>query len=208
MKDAQYPVKRPGDRSNIQPHLRLTHADRDAVAEVLREAYSHGQLDEDEFEERLDTAMRAKVGAELEPLTADLGVTPLGTPAAPAAAAAAKDRPGPKEPIESTSVERVLAGVGHAGNYFFPVIAPLLLFLVGDRTSPYLRRQALESLNFQLFCIIGGIASVLLAWLVLPIAMLVYIVVGWMVLPGIATVASLLGRNWRYPMLFRVIKED
>ncbi len=208
MKDAQYPVRRPGDRSGIQPHLRLTHADRDAVAEVLREAYSHGQLDEDEFEERLDAAMRAKVGAELEPLTADLGVVPPGATAGAAAAPAAKDRPGPKDPIESTSTERVLAGAGHAGNYFFPVIAPLLLFLVSDRASPYLRRQALESLNFQLFCIIGGIASVLLAWLVLPIALLVYVVVGWMVLPAVATVASLLGRNWRYPMFFRLVKDD
>ncbi|MFE3461466.1 DUF1707 and DUF4870 domain-containing protein [Nocardiopsis aegyptia] len=201
-------MRRPGDRSVVQPHLRLTHADRDAVAEVLREAYSQGQLDEDEFEERLDTAMRAKVGAELEPLTADLGVAPLGPTAGPAATAAAKGGPGPKEPLESNTTERVLAGVGHAGNYFFPVIAPLLLFLVGDRTSPYLRRQALESLNFQLFCIIGGIASVLLAWLVLPVAVLIYVLVGWMVLPAVATVASLLGRNWRYPMPFRVIKDD
>jgi hypothetical protein len=28
-----------------------------------------------------------------------------------------------------------------------------------------------------------------------------------MVLPAIATIASLLGHNWRYPMLFRVIKD-
>jgi uncharacterized Tic20 family protein len=174
---------------------------------VLREAYSQGQLDEDEFEERLDTAMRAKIGAELEPLTSDLGVTPQGVPGGVAPASAAKARPGPKEPIESTSTERVLAGLGHAGNYFFPVVAPLLLFLVSDHTSPYLRRQALESLNFQLFCIIGGILGALFFWLVLPLALLVYVLVGWMVLPGIATIASLLGHNWRYPMLFRVIKD-
>ncbi|WP_233570908.1 DUF1707 and DUF4870 domain-containing protein [Nocardiopsis sp. Huas11] len=201
-------MRRKETRPGIQPHLRLTHADRDAVAEVLREAYSQGQLDEDEFEERLDTAMRAKLGAELEPLTADLGVAPMGASGGPEAAAAAKDKPGPKEPLESTSTERVLAGVGHAGNYFFPVLVPLLIFLVSDRTSPYLRRQALESLNFQLFCIIGGIVSVLLAWLVLPIAVLLYVLVGWMVLPAAATIASLLGHNWRYPMLFRVVKDD
>src|SRR5699024_2902929 len=102
----------------------------------------------------------------------------------------------------------VVAAVGHAGNYFVPVLAPLVLFLISDKVSPYVRRQAMESLNFQLFCIIAGTVSVLLFWLVLPIIMIIYCALGWFVLPAVASIASLAGTNWRYPMFFRLLKDN
>ena len=113
-----------------------------------------------------------------------------------------------KEPLPSTPVERVVAAVGHAGNYFAPVLAPLVLFLLSDKVSPYVRRQAMESLNFQLFCIIAGTVSVLLFWLVLPITMIIYCALGWFALPAVASIASLAGKNWRYPMFFRLLKDN
>ncbi|MDE3724445.1 DUF1707 and DUF4870 domain-containing protein [Nocardiopsis sp. N85] len=203
VQDPQYPVRRAWERP--RPQIRLTHTDRDAVAEVLREAYSQGQLDEDEFEERLDQAMRAKYGADLEPLTQDLGFSSNGRTAGPVSGAAKAG-----DPIESTAVERVVAGVGHAGNYFFPIVTPLLLFLIGDQVSPYIRRQAMESLNFQLACLIGSVVSLLLIWLVVPAFMLLFIVLGWAILPAIGTIASLMGKDWRYPMpdRFRILKDD
>ncbi|QKW31611.1 DUF1707 and DUF4870 domain-containing protein [Nocardiopsis sp. MT53] len=204
MQEPQHPVRRPWERP--QPQIRLTHADRDAVTEVLREAYGKGQLDEDEFEERLDRAMRAKFGADLEPLTQDLGLTPQGRPAAPAGARAA----GGGEAPESTSVERVVAGLAHAGNYFFPLIAPLVLFLGAANVSPYVRRQALESLNFQLACIIGAVLSLVTFWLVVPMFFLVAIMVGWAVIPAIGTIAALMGKDWRYPLprRLRLVKDE
>lgn len=206
VQEPQHPVRRPWERP--QPQIRLTHADRDAVTEILREAYGKGQLDEDEFEERLDQAMRAKYGADLEPLTLDLGLTPQGRPATPAARAATVLQPG--EAPESTAVERVVAGAAHAGNYFFPVVAPLVLFLASANISPYVRRQALESLNFQLACIIGGILSLVTIWLVIPAFFLIALLVGWAVLPAIGTVVALTGKDWRYPMpgRFRLVKDD
>ncbi|MFI6579097.1 DUF1707 and DUF4870 domain-containing protein [Nocardiopsis sp. NPDC050513] len=201
MQDRRYPMRRPQE----QPQLRLTHADRDAVAEILREAYSVGQLDEQEFEERLDRAMRAKVHAELQPLTRDLGVVPGSVPGGPETPEAAAD---PKTPLPSTPVERVVAACAHAGNYFFPIVAPLLLLLVSDRYSPYIRRQAMESLNFQLFCLIAGVGGLLLFFLVLPLLVTLYAVVGVLCLPAVASVAALMGKNWRYPMFFRVLKDD
>ncbi|CAL9491474.1 hypothetical protein SUDANB121_03262 [Nocardiopsis dassonvillei] len=203
VQEPQHPVRRPWEPP--QPQIRLTHADRDAVAEVLRDAYGKGQLNEDEFEERLDQAMRAKYGAELEPLTQDLGMTPRGGPAAPAAA-----RSGEGGPPPSTAAERVVAGVGHAGNYFFPIVAPLVLFLGANNISPYVRRQALESLNFQLACLIGSVLSLLTIWLVIPAFFLLAILLGWAVLPAIGTIAALLGKDWRYPLpdRFRLVKDE
>lgn len=209
VQDPQYPARRFWEKDTEQKHIRLTHADRDAVGEVLREAYSKGQLDDEEFEERIDLAMRARIGADLAPLTEDLRVSPTDEQAgAVPTHEGGNRRAGNKEPLPSTPAEQVVAAVGHAGNYFVPVLAPLVLFLLSDKISPYVRRQAMESLNFQLFCIIAGAASVLLFWLALPVAVLIYCVLGWLVLPAVAGVASLMGKNWRYPMFFRLLKDS
>jgi hypothetical protein len=52
--------------------LRVGHAERDAVAEVLQEAAGDGRLGMDELDERLEAALQAKTYADLEPLVADL----------------------------------------------------------------------------------------------------------------------------------------
>jgi len=51
---------------------RASHADRDAVAERLREAAADGRLTLDELDERLGGASGARTYAELDRLTADL----------------------------------------------------------------------------------------------------------------------------------------
>jgi hypothetical protein len=58
--------------------LRASDADRDAVAERLREAAIEGRLEPHELEERLHTALRARTYGELDPLVGDL---PRRTPA-------------------------------------------------------------------------------------------------------------------------------
>ncbi|MFD4575121.1 DUF1707 domain-containing protein [Streptomyces sp. NPDC058417] len=57
------------------PDLRASDADRERVAEVLRDALAEGRLDMSEFEERLDAAYRARTYGELTPLTRDLPAT-------------------------------------------------------------------------------------------------------------------------------------
>ena len=69
------------DGYDERSRLRISDADRDRVAELLRESAGEGRLDIDELEERLEAAYAAKTYGELVPLTADL---PLGaTPHAP-----------------------------------------------------------------------------------------------------------------------------
>ncbi|MFG2496708.1 DUF1707 domain-containing protein [Streptomyces sp. NPDC048441] len=58
-----------------QPHLpdlRAADADRDRVAERLRDAMAEGRLDMEEFEQRLDATYKARTYGELEPITRDL----------------------------------------------------------------------------------------------------------------------------------------
>ncbi|MFI6334824.1 DUF1707 domain-containing protein [Streptomyces sp. NPDC050535] len=61
------------------PELRASDADREQVAEVLRDALAEGRLDMEEFEERLEATYNARTYGELTPITRDLpapGVTP------------------------------------------------------------------------------------------------------------------------------------
>lgn len=80
--------------------MRVSDADRDQVAETLREAAAVGRVTLDELDDRLNAAYKAKTYADLEPLTADLpegaSVTPApgNTPAAASQGGAVHDRSG------------------------------------------------------------------------------------------------------------------
>ncbi|GAA1414095.1 DUF1707 domain-containing protein [Streptomyces thermospinosisporus] len=54
------------------PDLRASDADRERVADILREALAEGRLDMEEFGERLDATYKARTYGELEPITRDL----------------------------------------------------------------------------------------------------------------------------------------
>jgi hypothetical protein len=54
------------------PDLRVSDADREGVAERLREAAGEGRLTMEELDERVEAAYNARTGADLAPLTADL----------------------------------------------------------------------------------------------------------------------------------------
>lgn len=68
---------------------RIGDADRDQAAECLREHLAQGRLSQEEFDERLSSALSAKTASDLQPLFADLpdprpstlqGVEPMSTP--------------------------------------------------------------------------------------------------------------------------------
>jgi Domain of unknown function (DUF1707) len=62
--------------------LRASDDDRERVATVLRDGYSHGRLDLDELQQRLDSAYAAKTLTDLSHLTADLPATAAAVPTA------------------------------------------------------------------------------------------------------------------------------
>lgn len=86
------------------PDLRASDADRERVAEILRDALAEGRLDMAEFEERLDATYKARTYGELAPITRDLPAA--GAPAAPPVSLT-------KEPALSGSWgERIVGGDG------------------------------------------------------------------------------------------------
>jgi hypothetical protein len=70
------------------PELRASDADRERVAERLRDALAEGRLDMAEFEERLDATYQARTYGELAPITVD-----LPAPGGPAATVDMTKRP-------------------------------------------------------------------------------------------------------------------
>jgi hypothetical protein len=72
----------PGDQQR-RASLRASDADRERVAEALRQHHVDGRLDADELTQRLDRAYDAKTFGELDAVTTDL--PPVQVPARPGA---------------------------------------------------------------------------------------------------------------------------
>lgn len=68
-----------GDRDPQPRTVRVGDADREAMADVLRQHYAAGRLDAQEFEERIERCLMAKTFSDLDGLLDDL--PPLQPPA-------------------------------------------------------------------------------------------------------------------------------
>ncbi|MFJ5719201.1 DUF1707 domain-containing protein [Streptomyces sp. NPDC093149] len=94
-KHPQQPSVAPAEPAGI----RASDADRDRIADILREALAEGRLTAEEHAERVDAVYRAKTVGELEPLVRDLP-TPGGA-ARSAATPGAHGAQGPAGPAEN-----------------------------------------------------------------------------------------------------------
>ncbi|MBD0695540.1 hypothetical protein BG452_20615 [Streptomyces sp. CBMA123] len=116
------PQPRPEANAPVaQAEMRVSDADRERIAELLRDAYAEGRLDADEHAERIGAAYAAKTFGDLVPLTRDLPAhrsvsfdkPPLDA-AAPAPAAA---RPLPPARHEAPSVVAIFGGAARKGRW-------------------------------------------------------------------------------------------
>ncbi|WP_432106271.1 DUF1707 SHOCT-like domain-containing protein [Streptomyces sp. bgisy091] len=102
--------------------IRASDADRDRIADILREAMAEGRLTADEHAERVDLVYRAKTVGELEPLIQDLPVPGGGTQqSAGLYASGPEATPGPAEnlvAVFSSSTRRGRWRVGGRTNAF------------------------------------------------------------------------------------------
>ncbi|WP_433500336.1 DUF1707 and DUF4870 domain-containing protein [Sphaerimonospora sp. CA-214678] len=176
------------------PQLRVSDADRDQVVEHVKAAFAAGRIDKIEMDERLDRAMTARTHADLMPIMTDLyGSRPAYVPPP-------TTYPGPA----AESRDRLLGAGAHLlGLTGLVVIGPLIMMLVAGGDSPYVRRQAVEALNFQL-TVLG--ATILLPFTVVGIILIPVIWVLWFVLSIVAGVSAVSGTEFRYPMTLRLVK--
>ncbi|MFW6775482.1 DUF4870 domain-containing protein [Nocardioides sp. CPCC 205120] len=130
---------------------------------------------------------------------------------------------GPGDPagqVPAPSEDRAWAVAAHLGAlvtawFAFGFIAPLIVLLVRGR-SPFARRHAVESLNFQLsmllYSVIASIVAILFVivtlglgvLLLIPLAAVVLLVL--LVLVIVASMRASAGETYRYPFTLRLIR--
>src|SRR5215469_9849434 len=99
--------------------MRASDADRERVANVLREAAGDGRLTMEELDERLDAVYAAKTYAELEPITHDLPTAATAAAPAPAPASASDPHRIGGEPTSHAAVA-ILGGFSRKGEWVVP----------------------------------------------------------------------------------------
>jgi hypothetical protein len=114
-----YDRRRPRDRG-----LRVGDAERDAVADLLREHHVAGRLQGDEFQDRIDRCVAAKTYADLDVLIADF---PTAADERPARSRGFGSRPWPPVLVP---IALILAIVALSTGHFPWFLILLVLFFV------------------------------------------------------------------------------
>jgi hypothetical protein len=135
--------------------MRASDADRERVANVLREAAGDGRLTMDELDERLDAVYAAKTYAELEPITHDLpGTGTSYVPSTTSAAAADPARFG-GEP-SSGGAFAILGGFTRKGDWVVPKNFNAFMFMGGGEIDLREARFAEREVTINIVAIMGG----------------------------------------------------
>lgn len=101
-----------------EPALRASDADRDRIADILRDAMAEGRLTAEEHSDRIDAVYRAKTVAELEPLVRDLPAPGGGARREPASAAYHPVEPGdPSVPAAADNLVAVFSSSTRKGRW-------------------------------------------------------------------------------------------
>jgi uncharacterized protein len=106
--------------------------------------------------------------------------------------------------------ERNWSVAAHLGSFLtawfaLGLVAPLVVLLVKGGSSPFVRRHAVESLNFQINALVysavfGLLMFVLIGFVLLPLYGLFYVIC-----VVLATIRASNGEDFRYPFTIRVI---
>lgn len=132
------------------PEMRASDADRDRVAQILREAAGEGRLSLEELDERLDAVYAAKTYAELEPITRDL--PSLGSGGAPMTT----DLVGGDAPSWRSGVA-IMSEFKRQGEWMVPEKFTAFAFWGGGRIDLREARFAAGEVHIRTFAIMGGI---------------------------------------------------
>jgi hypothetical protein len=135
--------------------MRASDADRERVANVLREAAGDGRLTMDELDERLDAVYAAKTYAELEPITHDL--PDAGAAHAPAPSPTASRDPARfgGEPTSSGAVA-ILGGFTRKGDWVVPKEFTAFMFMGGGEIDLRDARFSEREVAIHIVAIMGG----------------------------------------------------
>jgi hypothetical protein len=144
-----------------EPHrLRVSDADREAVAEVLRNAAAEGRITFEELDERLGAAYAAKTYGDLAAVTTDLPAAGSRPPAVPGPAPAGRGS-FPAERIGGTPGAgvsiAVMSGVDRAGPWVVPSRHTVFALMGGVQLDLREARFAEREVTIDVLAIMGGV---------------------------------------------------
>jgi hypothetical protein len=137
-------------------NLRASDADRERVADVLREAAGDGRLTMEELDERLDAVYAAKTYAELEPITRDLPQTGAPHVPAPSTAPAGDVHRFGGEPTSHGAVA-IMGGFSRKGDWVAPKDFTAVAIMGGGEIDLREARFAEPTVSIHVVAIMGGI---------------------------------------------------
>ena len=103
-------------------------------------------------------------------------------------------------------------GVFVAAWFAMGFLCPLVIWLVYRNRSDFIRRHALESLNFQLSLLIYSAIAVILILVTFGLGILIIVpliiigAIAALVVIILATMAASSGREYRYPLTIRLVR--
>jgi uncharacterized Tic20 family protein len=117
--------------------------------------------------------------------------------------------PPPATPM-SPDAERNWAVTAHLSSFVAAYVAlgfvgPLVVMLTVGNRSPFVRRHAVEALNFNLSWLLYLTVSGILVFLLVGIPLLVLLGVAYLVLVVLAAIEASAGREFRYPLTIRLV---
>jgi hypothetical protein len=135
--------------------MRASDADRERVANVLREAAGDGRLSMDELDERLDAVYAAKTYAELEPITNDLPDTDAGY--VPAMKPATTSDPARFGGIPTShGAFAIMGGFTRRGDWVVPKEFTAFMLMGGGEIDLRQARFEAREVSIHIVAIMGG----------------------------------------------------
>ena len=138
--------------------------------------------------------------------------TPYGQQPAYGEQSAHGREPYPQQPGPGalTPDERTWGGAAHWSALVGAFVAlaflgPLLVLLVKGNESPWIRKQAVESLNFQISILIYAIVSAILIVVLIGFILLAAVGLMWLIFTIIGSVKASNGDDYRYPLTIRMV---
>ena len=106
--------------------------------------------------------------------------------------------------------ERLWGGAAHwsalvASLVGLAFLGPLIVMLTKGNESAFVRRQAVESLNFQLSMLIYAIVSLILILVLIGFLLILVVAVMWLVFTIVGSIKASNGEDYRYPLTLRMV---
>jgi uncharacterized protein len=115
-----------------------------------------------------------------------------------------------RQPQVIVSEDRNWSVAAHLGSFVtawfaLGLVAPLVVLLLKGSSSAFVRRHAVESLNFQINALVYSVVFGLLMFVLIGFVLLPLYAIFYVICVVMATIRASNGEDFRYPFTIRVI---